>query len=80
MSKNTLKQDMKRLQGMNHEQQHAAWLELQQVPVKMAYSGVNAGHETIQERFYGWRKGTPRIYIEEWFVSRGACTKKLLFS
>lgn len=39
------------------------------IDVAVAFGGKNKGHETIQQRYWCWHKGTPRYQIED------ECTK-----
>lgn len=41
------------------------WDGLWSVPVEIALGGEHMGYETIQERYLCWRKGTPRVTIEQ---------------
>lgn len=66
----TLQEDRQRVLAMSVAELETLFEELSNVDVEMAWGGKNKGHETIQQRFSCWRKGTPRIDIETEILQR----------
>lgn len=60
----TLAQDRNLVLNMSFKELETLFSELSTIRVEMAFGGKHKGHETIQQRFYCWRKGTPRVDIE----------------
>lgn len=67
----TLEEDRKKLDNMLPEELRAAYKDFCKVPVEVALSGENRGHETIQSHFLAWKKGTQQNVIYDWFHQRG---------
>lgn len=71
MTQNTLNEDRRAFEAANVPALQQIWDGLWQVPVEIALGGENMGHETIQERYLCWRKGTPRTKIEQEIMHHG---------
>jgi hypothetical protein len=67
----TLEQGWQKIRTLSDEELRAAYKEMLTIPIEIALGGKNMGQKTIQRRFYGWRKGTPRERLYVWFHARG---------
>lgn len=65
VSKPTIAEDRDAFEYADVPTLQKIWDSLWKVPVEIALDGKNLGHETIQERYLYWRKGTPRVDIEQ---------------
>lgn len=66
----TLRDDARELNNCSRERLKKYWEDFCKngPSVEMAWSGKNKGHETIQQRWMKWRKGTRVHDIEIWLA------------